>query len=407
MVRFLLFYQDDGIIISGMMDSMSIRPLLFFAIALPLCVPGFVLAQELQDREEIVKARVTAILLEEVRELPGLSLSTTYQTLEAEVLSGSTKGNRVTVENDYLTLKEGDVFYAVYFASKSSGTEFYSVSEPYRLPMLAFFLALFLLVTIMFGGRQGVRGLIALALSFFFIGYILLPSILAGYSPTLVAIGVASLIIITGSYITHGINKTTSIAIAGMIITILISGALAYLALVWGQLTGFSSDESVYLNVATSGNIDFAGLLFGAIIIGLLGVLYDAAIGQAIAVEELARVGKNLSRRYIFDRALRIGREHIGALVNTLAIAYVGAALPLLLLFYALPLESIAATINRELFATEIIRILIGSTGVILSVPVTTALATLLLVKKGNSESVSDDGEDVPLPLRVHGHRHG
>ena len=98
MVRFLLFYQDDGIIISGMMDSMSIRPLLFFAIALPLCVPGFVLAQELQDREEIVKARVTAILLEEVRELPGLSLSTTYQTLEAEVLSGSTKGNRVFCE---------------------------------------------------------------------------------------------------------------------------------------------------------------------------------------------------------------------------------------------------------------------------------------------------------------------
>jgi uncharacterized membrane protein len=135
----------------------------------------------------------------------------------------------------------------------------------------------------------------------------------------------------------------------------------------------------------TNGSINFAGLLLGGIIIGLLGVLYDAAIGQAVAVDELHQVGPHLSRLVIFRRALRIGREHIGALVNILAIAYVGASLPLLLLFY----ESGAAfslTINREIFATEIIRTMVGSIGLVLAVPLTTLVAVFLLmrgVKKG------------------------
>src|SRR6185503_13234781 len=98
------------------------------------------------------------------------------------------------------------------------------------------------------------------------------------------------------------------------------------------HLSGFNSDESTYLNLGTKGGIDLIGLLFGGIMIGLLGVLYDIAIGQAVAVEELFHAGKSISREEVFRRGIRIGREHIGALVNTLAIAYVGAALPLLLL---------------------------------------------------------------------------
>jgi uncharacterized membrane protein len=113
-----------------------------------------------------------------------------------------------------------------------------------------------------------------------------------------------------------------------------------------------------------------------------LGVLYDVAIGQSISVEELHTIAPHVSRWEIYKRTIRIGREHIGALVNTLAIAYVGASLPLLLLFYSSADSSFAMVANREVFATEIIRILIGSIGLVLAVPITTLLAVFMLIKK-------------------------
>jgi uncharacterized membrane protein len=107
--------------------------------------------------------------------------------------------------------------------------------------------------------------------------------------------------------------------------------------------------------------------------------LYDAAIGQAVAVEELSSAGAHLSRREVYKRALRIGREHIGALVNTLAIAYVGAALPLLLLFYGFGNGDVLMSLNKEVFATEIVRTIVGSIGLVLAVPITTAIAVRFL----------------------------
>ena len=112
--------------------------------------------------------------------------------------------------------------------------------------------------------------------------------------------------------------------------------------------------------------------------IGFLGVLYDIAIGQAVAVEELIAAGAHYTRKQILNRSLRIGREHIGALVNTLAIAYVGASLPILLLFKQSD-TSIAYVINSERFSTEIIRILMGSAGLVIAVPITTFLAVYVL----------------------------
>jgi uncharacterized membrane protein len=147
------------------------------------------------------------------------------------------------------------------------------------------------------------------------------------------------------------------------------------------HLSGFSSEEQVYLNLNTQGSLDMLGLLFSGIMIGLLGVLYDIAIGQAVAVEELFSAGKHLSRGEIYRRAIRIGREHIGALINTLAIAYVGVALPLLLLLQSSTVN-VWFTLNSELFATEIVRILVGSIGLILGVPITTIIATYLLSEK-------------------------
>ena len=163
-----------------------------------------------------------------------------------------------------------------------------------------------------------------------------------------------------------------------MIATIIVSGLLAYLAIHWAHLSGFTTEESVNLNFDTRGSIDFVGLLLGSMMIGLLGVLYDAAISQAVAIEELFGVGGDVQPSHVFARAMRIGREHIGALVNTLAITYVGISLPLILLFMESNLN-LLVTINQEVFATEILRMMIGSIGLILAVPITTAIAVYML----------------------------
>ena len=340
----------------------------------------------LQDQVSYMKAKVVSIDSSHMEEVPGTDTQENYQTIHALILDGSDNGQTVVLDNDYLKLSVGEEFYLTKTVRAEDGQILYAVSDPYRLPALIFFAVLFLVLVIIFGGIQGLRGLISLAGSFILILYVLLPGILHGYSPILLSIGISSLIIILGSYITHGFNKTTSSAVLGMIGTVLITGALAYWAVNWANLSGFNNEEATYLNFDTHGSINFVGLLFGGIMIGLLGVLYDIAIGQAISVEELHKVAPHLPRLTIYNRAIRIGREHIGALVNTLVIAYVGVSLPLLLLYSeSATAGSIGLTINREIFATEIIRTLIGSIGLVLAVPITTLITTLILIRKNSA----------------------
>jgi uncharacterized membrane protein len=332
-------------------------------------------------------AKVISIQSEEQRSVPGTDVPADFQTLRAELLEGPAKGSIVTVQNDYLVLSVGEKFYALHTVDALTGIDAYTVSERYRIPELVALLGLFVVFVFLIGGKQGMRGLLALGFSFFFIGYVLLPGILNNYSPLLVSFGVASLIIVLGSYITHGFNRVTTSAVLGMIVTVAATAVLAHYSILFTHLSGFASDEAVYLNIDTAGKIDFAALLLGGILIGLLGVLYDAAIGQAVAVDELKEAAPDASRVEIFKRAMRIGREHIGALVNTLAIAYVGVALPLLLLFYSVNSDtSILTTLNREVFAGEIVRMAVSSIGIMLAVPITSVIAVYMLVQHFGSK---------------------
>ena len=355
-------------------------PALFIAVEafFPLCV----FAQEMVlERITTEKAKVIEIIEQERTTIPGTDTPTILQSVKARILDGNDLGKEVVIRNDYSGLATGTVVYLTHTMNELDGTDDYMVSDVYRLPQLLLLVGLFVLSVFVFGGKQGIRGLLSLIGSLFIIFYILLPAILNGYSALPTTIGIASLIIVVGSYITHGLNRTTTSAVIGMIATIILTGLLAYLSVTYTHLTGMSNEESVYLNFNTHGTINLAGLLLGGILIGLLGVLYDVAIGQAVAVEELSAAGTHLSRKEIYQRALRIGREHIGALVNMLAIAYVGVSLTLLLL-YSTSEASWAVTFNREVFATEIVRIMVGSIGVILAVPITTFFSVLRL--RGN-----------------------
>lgn len=360
----------------------------------------------LQDSVTVEKGVILELLSEQKENISGTKVDRLVQTLKVQIIRGEEKGRILEIVNDRNSFDVGDVVYINRVIRADDGVESHIISDADRMPAIIFFSVFFILITIVIGGIQGIRGLLSLAGSLILIVFVLLPFVIKGYSPVMVSIAVSSVIIIIGSYITHGYNKTTSSAVIGMIATILITGVLAFVAVDVAKLSGFESDEAIFLNFNTNGSLDIVGILLGGIMIGLLGVLYDVAIGQAIAVEELHTIAPHISKFVIYKRAIRIGREHIGALVNTLAIAYVGASLPLLLLFYDSS-GGFVQMINREVFATEIIRTLVGSIGLVLAVPITTFVAvTMLFGKNKNTDSTLVQNEMAKLESHTHSHKH-
>ncbi len=352
-------------------------------------------AQELhQDVQAILRARVVEVVSQEKKTVLGTDTESTYQTIKAEIIEGERKGEEVVIENDFLVLKKGDNFFLVY-TKDINGFETYSVRDIDRRPTMIFFGALFVFAVVALGGKQGLRSLLSLAGSFFVILYLLVPSLLKGYPPVLTSIVVATIILFLAIYLTHGFNRESHVAFLGTVSAVIFTGVLAYLAVTFTRLSGFGTEEAVYLNFATKGSLDFAGLLLGGIMIGVLGVLDDIAVTQAAVVSELFDSSPDMPRSQVYGKALRVGKEHVGALVNTLALAYTGASLPLLLLFSTSE-SSLSSIINQEIFASEIIRIIVGSIGLILTVPITTLLAVYML--KGYKGKHSHGG---------HSHHHG
>ena len=368
----------------------SVLVVIFFAFALPAYAQ--VLHQDLQG---VWRAQVIEAAPSEAFFVPGTDVQSEAQRLTAKLLDGERRGDFVTFENDYIQLEEGDSFYLNYIVT-IEGDEYYSVSEVDRRDGMFTVLGIFVAVVLLFGGLQGLRSLMSLAGSLLVITYILVPQLVSGVSPVPLSIVVAGLVLFFAIFFTHGFNIRSGIAYVGTIIAVILTGLFAYFSIHITSLTGFSSDESVYLNLSTGGELDFVGLLLASVIIGALGVLDDIAVTQVAVVRELFGVG-NLTKKKIYLKAMRVGREHVGALVNTLVLAYTGAALPILLLF-SLSQSGPFAIINREIFASEIVRGLVGSTGLVLAVPITTFLAVIILSKYQSKITSSKDVS--------HGHIH-
>jgi len=350
-----------------------------FIVFICSCVlPELVRAAEIHsDYQGTYHAKVIQITKEELRDIPGTNTPYLYQMIQAIVLDGPIKGKIISLENDYLNLDPGDKFYFNRNIDIND-TETYSVTNIDRKGSLILLVVVFVVAVIVFGRWQGVRALFALAGSFLVIFYVLMPGLLNGWNPLFASLLVASGILFAAIFFTHGFNRESLVAYIGTIISVLITGVFAIIAVHATDLSGFAAEEAVYLNFNTRGALDFTSLLLGAIIIGVLGVLDDIAVTQAAVVTELYGSNPNMTKREAYRRALRVGREHVGALVNTLVLAYTGAALPLLLYFYTSDM-GFGTTVNSEIFATEIVRMIIGSIGLILTVPIVTLLAVFYL----------------------------
>ncbi|HVT78881.1 MAG TPA: YibE/F family protein, partial [Acidimicrobiales bacterium] len=184
-------------------------------------------------------------------------------------------------------------------------------------------------------------------------------------------------------YIAHGVTRATTVALIGTFASVGLITALAVMFTALANLTGLS-DESFQLLRVTASSLDPRGVLVAGIVIGALGVLDDVTVTQVSAVNELRAANPEMTGRDTYRAAVRIGRDHVASTVNTLVLAYVGAALALLLFFFQEG-RAVAQVLNREVVAVEISRALIGSIGLIIAVPVTTALAVAVLVRANDT----------------------
>ncbi|WSD69606.1 YibE/F family protein [Streptomyces sp. NBC_01591] len=253
----------------------------------------------------------------------------------------------------------------------------YSVTDVNRKFPMILLAGIFALAVVAVGRMRGVMALVALAVSFAVLTLFILPAILQGSNPLLVAVVGAGAIMLIALYMCHGLTARTSVAVIGTLISLLLIGLLGSLFIGWASLTG-NTDDNTGLIHGLYPQIDMSGLLLAGVIIGSLGVLDDVTVTQTSAVWELHQANPTMGARGLYRAGIRIGRDHIASVVNTLVLAYAGAALPLLLLF-SIAQSSMGTVANSELVAEEIVRTLVGSIGLVASVPVTTVLAALVV----------------------------
>jgi uncharacterized membrane protein len=366
---------------------MRIKILLFSFFFLLL--PATLLAQNNQEHnEEIFKAQVIEIVEQKnvARDDGSISIQ---QKLKLKGLEGNWKDKEIIfdgTEFDVLSANEYkvDEKILVNFSIGPEGKEnFYAIGYSRTNPIywLAF---LFALIVIAIGRLKGFRALIVLLLTFLIILKFIIPKILAGSNPLLMAIIGSFFILILSVYITEGFKRTSTIAIFSILISLIITGLLSVWFSAITKLTGFASEEAMYLVSLADGNINIKGLLLAGIIIGALGVLDDVIISQVALVKELKISNPELTKSQTYNQAMRVGISHLSSMVNTLFLAYAGASLPLLILFSVKqpPFLTFNQVIDNEMVATEIVRTFTGSIGLVLAVPIATFLAVQFIKNK-------------------------
>lgn len=246
-------------------------------------------------------------------------------------------------------------------------------------PLLVLAVA-FALIVVALARWQGVRSLVGLAISLVVVVGWLVPAILDGRPPLLAALvgGLAVMLATTG--LTHGLGLKSAAAMLAGAVTLALIVALALLAVEAAHITGLSSEESAVLEARAGESVSIQGLVVAGIVIGALGVLDDVTISQSSTVLALRRAAPGMPLRRLFGESMAVGRDHLGATVNTLVLAYAGASLPVLLVLAGQG-TGVGAALTREAVAEEVVATMVGSIGLVAAVPLTTALAALLATR--------------------------
>ena len=337
------------------------------------------IARFLGPPADLVPAKVEAV---DAKPCAGTSTDAGVRCNEVTLVpsSGPDKGTAIQLElaegAGNPKLVEGDKVVLGFTADAPPGNQYYLADFQRRTPMLLL-AGLFVLAVVVLGRLRGLRALLGLAFTLAVLVWFLIPAILEGRSPVAVAVVASSAIVLVNLYLSHGNNLHTTTAVVGTLASLALIGLLAVVFVSATHLTGMGTEEASFLQAAST-RINLEGLLLGGIIIGSLGVLDDVTVTQASAVWELHLADPAMTPAQLYRAALRIGRDHVASTVNTLVLAYAGASLPLLILLVQAN-RRVSDVLTGEVVASEIVRTLVGSVGLVASVPITTALAAAVV----------------------------
>ena len=342
---------------------------LFLILVLTTVLSTTVLAQESESASDFgyVEGRIVAL---------DLTSKAAHVHLASDAVVNAALPHSDMEDSDSFALPAFQVGQHVelYYVRSADGILTYTVVDWIHRPALLWLVGLFLLVAVGVARWKGLRAFVATAASFGVVVGVLVPGLIGGWPPVLVALLGASGILIFTVFFVHGVNWAATASVIGTLAAVGVTLGLGVVFSRLAHITGLGSEETAML--AFQG-LPLEGLLLAGLVIGALGALTDITIVQASTVRELAHAQPDLSFRSLYGHGMNVGRDHVGSLIDTLVLAYTGAALPLLVLLTLSDLPFHQA-LNLELVAMEIIHILVGATGLVLAVPLTTALAAFM-----------------------------
>ena len=336
----------------------------------------------------VIDAHVVRVVAQGTRAAgqPGLP-GQPVQTVELQLDGGLYRGDHVTLEwggraalNANGLLSPGDRVL-VSQRRADNDTREYAIEDIVRLPSLLPFVVVLVVALVAVARWKGLASLAGLAGSIAVFLLAIVPAVQRGEDPLVATLAGSLAVLGVAVFVVHGFNGKSLAALIGTTACLLIVVALAALSLSAAHITGLGSEEAVFLAIGSAGRIDLHRLVLAGIVVGSLGALVDMGIGQASATFELAAAHSDMRGPRLYASALNVGRDHIGSLVNTLALAYFGGAMPLIVLL-SLGNLPLTLTANSETIVGSILAVLVASIGLVLCVPITTAIAIVLAARR-------------------------
>ncbi len=340
--------------------------------------------------EEYKVLDAKAIVSEIIKESEGTNENIEgIQYVKLKILSGKYKGKVVDIQNTLsgnkvfdLPVKEGDRVMVMIEEIDNDNIEV-NIADYARDTYIYMLAIIFFLILVVVGGMKGLKTIITLGITLFMIFYVLLPAMLKGYNPLLMTVLISTFVTIITIIIISGFSTKSMSAIIGTVSGVIIAGTLAFIVGSKVKLTGLSNEEAAMLiYIPQNISFNFRELLFSGILLGALGAVMDVSMSISSSVEEIHRANPLLSKKDLFLSGMNVGKDIMGTMSNTLILAYTGSSIPLILLFMAYDISFIKI-VNMDLVATEIIRSISGSIGLIVTIPIT-AFTSMIFTKNAS-----------------------
>jgi len=329
-----------------------------------------------QNKEDFYRAEILRVE-EEGKQVSDFGEEMNYQWLSLRLEEGKKETIKHFLGFEEKELKEGEKVVLLRMNGELR------IIDRYRLDWVGNMAIGLVIIVIAIAGWRGMGSLLGMGLSLLIIIFFIVPKIVSGGSPLQATIIGSMAILLLTIFLSHGVNKKITVAVVSTFICLVLAGVLSYLFVKLIGIDGLGSEEAFSLSLGFGERINFEGLYLASIIIGALGVLDDVTVAQSATVFELAEANKKLGKWELFTRGMRVGKEHVASMINTLILAYAGSSLVLFLLFYInKDSQPVWVVLNSGLMVEEIVRSLAGSLAIIMAVPLTTIMAARVFGKK-------------------------